>query len=58
LSEEAELIFRLLKNKGFKDERMTQVGLCAIGTSATLESNKSLKEKRSGSALCGKNVHP
>jgi hypothetical protein len=31
-----------LKNKGFKEEKMTQVGLCAIGTSTTLESNKSL----------------
>jgi len=31
-----------LKNKGFKEERMTKVGLYAIGTSTTLESNKSL----------------
>jgi hypothetical protein len=32
-----------LKNKGFKEESMTKVGLDAIGTSTTLESNKSLK---------------
>jgi RNA recognition motif-containing protein len=31
-----------LKNKGFKEEKMTQVGLYAIGKSTTLESNKSL----------------
>jgi hypothetical protein len=31
-----------LKNKGFKEEKMTQVGLYAIGTSTPLESNKSL----------------
>ena len=32
---------RLLQKKGFKEESMTQVGLDAIGTSTTLESNKS-----------------
>ena len=32
---------RLLKNKGFKAESMTKVGLNTIGTSTTLESNKS-----------------
>ena len=31
----------LLKNKGFKEERMTKVGLYAIDKSTTLESNKS-----------------
>jgi hypothetical protein len=41
LSENRHSFLRLLKNKGFKDERMTKVGLCAIGQSATLESNKS-----------------
>jgi hypothetical protein len=30
-----------LKKKGFKEERVTKVGLDAIGTSTTLESNKS-----------------
>ena len=33
---------RPLKNKGFKEERMTKVGGYAIDTSTTLESNKSL----------------
>jgi hypothetical protein len=28
---ESQLILRLLKNKGFKEERMTKVGLYAIG---------------------------
>jgi hypothetical protein len=31
-----------LKNKDFKEEKMTKVELYAIGTSTTLESNKSL----------------
>jgi hypothetical protein len=30
-----------LNNKGFKEERMTKVGLDIIGESTTLESNKS-----------------
>src|SRR5215831_15912364 len=34
---------RLLKNKSFKEERMTKVALDAVGTSTTLESNKSQK---------------
>jgi hypothetical protein len=34
---------RLLKNKGFKEESMTKVRLYALGTSTTLESNKSLR---------------
>jgi hypothetical protein len=35
---------RLLKNKGFREESMTKVGLYAIGTSTTLASNKSLAQ--------------
>jgi hypothetical protein len=31
-----------VKKKGFKEERVTTLGLDAIGTSTTLESNKSL----------------
>jgi hypothetical protein len=42
LSEKCNLFLRLLNNKGFKEERMTKVGSYAIGTSTTLESNKSL----------------
>jgi hypothetical protein len=41
LSEKRNLCLRLLKNKGFKNESMTKGGLDAIGTSTTLESNKS-----------------
>src|SRR5262245_38042048 len=33
---------RPLKKKGFKEERVTTIGLYDIGTSTTLESNKSL----------------
>ena len=43
LSEKRDSFFRLLKNKGFKEERMTKVRLYAIDKSTTLESNKSLK---------------
>jgi hypothetical protein len=42
LSEKRNSFLRLSKNKGFKDESMTKAGLYAIGTSTTLESNKSL----------------
>src|SRR5262245_29567055 len=42
LSEKHNSFFRLLKNKGFREERMTKIGLYAIGKSKTLESNKSL----------------
>jgi hypothetical protein len=42
-SEKHDSFFMLLKNKGFKEEKMTQVRLYAIGTSTTLESNKSLR---------------
>jgi len=31
-----------LKKKGFKEDRVTTIGLYDIGTSTTLESNKSL----------------
>jgi hypothetical protein len=41
LSEKRNAFLRLLKNKGFKKESMTKVGLYAIGQSTTLESNKS-----------------
>ena len=41
LSENRNSFVRLLKNKGFKEERMTKVGVYAIGSSTTLESNKS-----------------
>jgi len=39
---------RLLKNKGFKKQRMTKVGLDAISKSTTLESNKSLQGMLAG----------
>src|SRR5229473_776848 len=42
LSEKHNSFLRLLKNKGFKEETRTKVGLYAIGKSTTLESNKSL----------------
>ena len=42
MSEKHNSFLRLLKKKGFKEERMTKVGLDAIGKSTTLESNKSL----------------
>jgi hypothetical protein len=45
LSKKHHLFLRLLKNKGFQEESMTKVGLDAIGTSTTLESNKSLVRK-------------
>jgi len=45
LSEKRNAFLSLLKNKGFKEERMTKVGLYAIGTSTTLESNKSHRDK-------------
>jgi hypothetical protein len=42
LSEKHDSFLRLLKNKAFKEEKMTQIELYVIGTSTTLESNKSL----------------
>jgi hypothetical protein len=55
LSEKHDSFLRLLKNKGFKEEKMTQVGLYAIGTSTPLESNKSLGSLRQSRfrSLCG-----
>src|SRR6266446_4058441 len=38
-----QMVQSLLKKKGFKEERMTKVGVCAIDKSTTLESNKSLR---------------
>jgi hypothetical protein len=43
LSEKRNSFLRPLKNKGFKKESMTKVGLYAISKSTTLESNKSLQ---------------
>jgi hypothetical protein len=43
LSEKHNSFLRLLKKKGFREERMTKFGLYAIGKTTTLESNKSLK---------------
>src|SRR5262249_56774284 len=43
LFENHDSFLRLLKNKDFKEERMTKVELDATGTSTTLESNKSLR---------------
>jgi hypothetical protein len=43
LSEKGNSFLRLLNNKGFREESMTKVELYAIGSSTTLESNKSQK---------------
>ena len=45
LSDHRTSCLRLLKKKGFKEERLTKVGLYAIGKSTTLESKKSLPPK-------------
>lgn len=42
LPEKRNSFLRLLKNKGFTEESLAKVGLYAISTSTTLESNKSL----------------
>jgi hypothetical protein len=42
LSENHNSFLRLLKNKDFKEGSITKVALDAVGTSTTLESNKSL----------------
>jgi hypothetical protein len=42
LSEKCNSFLMLLKNKGFKEERMAKVELYAIDKSTTLESNKSV----------------
>jgi hypothetical protein len=44
LSEKHKSFLSLLKNKGFKEENMTKIRLYALGTSTTLESNKSLAQ--------------
>jgi hypothetical protein len=41
LSEKHNSFLWLLKNKGFKEGRVTKIKLYAIGASKTLESNKS-----------------
>jgi hypothetical protein len=41
VSEKGNSFIRLLKNKGFKEERRTAVALYPIGTSTPPESNKS-----------------
>jgi hypothetical protein len=43
LSEKRNSFSELLKNKGLKEEKKAKVGLDAIDTSTTLESNKSRK---------------
>src|SRR5215510_10488513 len=48
-SEKRTSVFRPLKKKGFKEERVTTIGLYNIGTSTTLESNKSHCDKLSDS---------
>src|SRR5262245_59428079 len=48
LSKKGNSSLSLLKNKGFKEERMTKVGWYAVDTSTTLESNKSLPAKEGG----------
>src|SRR5713101_2948585 len=53
LSEKRNSFLSLLKNKGFKEERMTKVGLYAIGKSTTLESNKSQAGMRVIAAFFG-----
>ena len=45
LSEKHNAFLRLLKNKSFKEEGMAKARLYTIGTSTTLESNKSLARK-------------
>jgi hypothetical protein len=54
LSKNRNSFLKLLKNKGFKEEGMTKVGLYAIGKSTTLESNKSQLRDR----FNGRIAHP
>ena len=42
MSEKCNAFLRPLKNKGFKEERVTTMRLDDLGKSTTLESNKSL----------------
>ena len=44
MSEKHNAFLRLLKKKGFKEERMTKVEVDAIGMSTPLASNKSLRK--------------
>jgi hypothetical protein len=44
LSEKCNSFLRLLKNKGFKEERMTKVGLHAIGKSTTRNPTRALRD--------------
>jgi hypothetical protein len=45
LSKNLNSFLRPLKNKGFKEEIVTKIGLYDIVKSTTLESNKSLNQK-------------
>jgi hypothetical protein len=66
LSKKHNSFVRPLKKKGFKEERVTTMGLYAIGKSTTLESNKSPsandmrgfidKNASKSDPLCGKSV--
>src|SRR5215831_12674480 len=55
---------RPLKKKGFKEERVTTMGLDDLGKSTTLESNKSLArlplivQRRSSQAILEQGEHP
>jgi hypothetical protein len=51
LSEKRNSFSGLLTNKGFQDESMTKGGSYAIGTSTTLEFNKSQFQKRAHNPL-------
>ena len=44
LSKNLHSFLRLLKNKGFKEEIVTKIGLYGLVKSTTLESNKSLRQ--------------
>ena len=44
MSEKCNAFLRPLKNKGFKEERVTRMRLSNLSTSTTLESNKSLSD--------------
>jgi hypothetical protein len=44
VSEQGNAFLRPLKNKGFKEERVTAMRLDDLGTSTTLASNKSLED--------------
>jgi hypothetical protein len=57
LSEKCNAFSGLLKNKGFKEERKTKVGLDAIDKSTTLESNKSLVVFRRQTLITGVEGH-